>query len=137
MSVKKRSMNEWRELITQYEASGLTQEEWCAANGVNLHTMRDRARRLRQMDNQGGDDQVSKPKARKNWVEVKGQNDEPQCGRPQASSRDWLDEPRQSEIRISAGVFTVLVTDGFSDAVLIRVLNALSSLDGVRREAAS
>jgi len=50
MSQKKRTTAEWRELITKQKASGQTQEAWCLANGVNLYTYRDRARRLRQMD---------------------------------------------------------------------------------------
>ena len=138
MAVNKRSMTEWRELIAQYEASGLSQEDWCLANGVNLYTMRDRARRLRQLDNQGGDDQVSGTKTRKNWVEVKELNREQSCGpATQASAGSRPDEAYRSEIRISAGVFTVSVSDRFNEAALIRVLNALGGLDGVRREVAS
>ena len=97
MAVNKRSMTEWRELIAQYEASGLSQEEWCLAHGVNLYTMRDRARRLRQMDNQVDDGQVSGTKAQKNWVEVR-ELDREQKSDPttQASTENRLDEPRQN-----------------------------------------
>ena len=90
------------------------------------------------MDNQSSVDRMSGTEARKDWVEVKGQHREQQYEpTTQALTVNKPDEPHKSEIRISAGVFTVSVTDGFNDAVLIRVLNALNGLDGVRREAAS
>lgn len=49
----RRTVDEWRVLIAEQLASGQTQEEWCIVNGVNLYTYRDRASRLRKMDNKG------------------------------------------------------------------------------------
>jgi len=138
MSVKRRSNTEWRELIAQCEASGLTQEEWCVAHGVKLNTMRDRARRLRQMDSRGSENRVSGKNARNHWVEVKeiGQKPDEEASE-QPSNKGRHDEPRQSEIRISAGAFTVSVTDGFNETALARVLNVIMGLDGIHGEVAS
>ena len=50
MSPKKRTNEEWRELLAEQRSSGQTQEQWCATNGINLYTLRDRGSRLRRLD---------------------------------------------------------------------------------------
>jgi hypothetical protein len=42
MLMVKRTTEEWRVLLAKQQSSGKTQAEWCAANGVNLNTFRDR-----------------------------------------------------------------------------------------------
>jgi len=45
-----RTDEEWRELLAKQRASGKTQKEWYAANGVSLYTLRDRASRLKKAE---------------------------------------------------------------------------------------
>ena len=73
MAIKRRTNDEWRKMIAEQEKSGQTQEEWCISKGVNLYTMRDRARRLRKMDNQEKNKRVKTPSSEipPEWVEVK------------------------------------------------------------------
>ena len=35
-----KSENNWHEIVTAYQASGESQKEWCATNGVNIHNLR-------------------------------------------------------------------------------------------------
>jgi len=130
MSIKKRSITEWRDIIAQWEASGQTQEEFCLARGINLYTMRDRARRLRRIDEEGvsnGPLFAAKPK--RDWVEVKEQDGEQadltkyDVSNPESQEHG----PSCGEIRISVGSFTVSVAEDFSEAAFIRIIKALSS----------
>ena len=47
MSMVKRTNEEWRRLLAGQQASGQKQTEWCEANGIDLHTFWDRARRIK------------------------------------------------------------------------------------------
>ena len=136
MSVKKRSNTEWRALVAECEASGMTHQEWCLANQVNYYTYCDRARRLRRIDEEGDPGRAmftAKPK--REWVELKEQD----SGRIDSvvvrEPEHKPDERNRGEIHIIVGSFTVAVTDDFNDAAFMRVLNALSSVCG-QREAA-
>lgn len=51
--VNRRTNAEWRALIAEQEASGQTLEEWCLAKDINFYTMRDRASRIRRLDQKG------------------------------------------------------------------------------------
>lgn len=66
MAETKRTNEEWREMLAEQQASGQTQVAWCAARGINYHTLIDRARRLRKEDRKPPETTpVSK------WVEIK------------------------------------------------------------------
>jgi len=123
MSVKRRTNAEWRKLVAEYEASGMTQEQWCLANGINFYTFKDRAMRLRKMDEEGVVGPIFRPKAKNGWVEVT----EPASSRT-AESDPAEEPPSLGEIRIVIGGFTVLVTDGFSEATFTRVIIALKAV---------
>ena len=71
MSIKKRSNAEWRAVVAECEASGMTQQEWCLANQVNYYTYCDRARRLRRIDEEGSKAPMFEAKPKLDWVEVK------------------------------------------------------------------
>lgn len=123
MSVKRRTNTEWRKLVAEYEASGMTQEQWCLANGINFYTFKDRAMRLRKMDEKGVVGPIFRSKAKNGWVEVT----EPASDR--AAESDPAEEPPcLGEIRIMVGGFTILVTDGFSDVTFTRVINAFKAV---------
>ena len=34
-----KTKNNWREIVAAYHASGQSQKEWCAKNGVNIHNL--------------------------------------------------------------------------------------------------
>jgi len=101
-------VNEWLRLIAEQEASEQTQEEWCLANGVNLYTYRDRASRLRKMDNEGI---IGKPMFSRNknellcstvtkhtgWVEVK----------PNEGLQTEADARRHSNLVIEVGALRI------------------------------
>lgn len=66
MANANRTEEEWRLLVAEQQASGQTQVAWCAEQGINYHTLIDRARRLRKQERtQGATTPVS------NWVEAK------------------------------------------------------------------
>ena len=122
MTTNKRTNEEWRELITGQRAGGLTQAEWCAANGVNLYTFRDRSSRLNKLEKEKGQkskqpkkdttDQNNPKKKTAGWLEIK--------------SGDLI--AKTAEIRIEHGSFAVTVTPGFDSGMLTEVLRAVSRI---------
>ena len=138
VSVKKRSNAEWRKLVAEYESSGMTQEEWCLANGINYYTFKDRAWRLREMDERGVSGPIFRPNAKSKWVEIKEPNRDQQAEPDKADLAESLpSEPCCGEIRVIIGGFTVAVTDDFNDAAFTRVLKALSGICDARGAACS
>ena len=110
MPAMKRTNDEWRELLADQRASGQSQEEWCAANGVNLYTLRDRSSRLKKMD----------------W------EPEPQTTQPETATTSWMEvtpekwPEKATGISIGRGGWTVAVETGFDAALLTEVLRAVS-----------
>jgi len=106
----KRTTAEWEALITEQRTSGQTQAAWCAAKGVNLHTLRDRSSRLNRM----GREQESKP------------------GKAVPATVGWMEITPGNSIEITSGIriehggFTVTVTSGFDAGLLTEVLRAVS-----------
>ena len=128
MAVKRRGNTEWRKLVAECDSSCKTQEEWCIANGINYYTFKDRARRLREMDERGETGPMFRSKERNCWVEVM----EPLKGSMAGSGdpdpvESRRDEPSGGDIRIIMGAFTVTVSVGFKEAALRSVINVLSA----------
>ena len=49
MSIKNKvRINEWREMVNAYRSSGLTVQQWCDLNGMNIKTYYYRLRKLRE-----------------------------------------------------------------------------------------
>ena len=73
MAQKKRTNEDWRKIIAEQRNSGQRQDEWCASNGINLHTMRDRISRLNKIDTKEKSKCKSKTptEAPPKWVKVK------------------------------------------------------------------
>ena len=110
MSMVKRTNEEWRVLLAEQRASGQTQEEWCATNGVNLYTLRDRASRLKKMDSDPAA-QTEQPKpASVGWIEIK----------PEKSP------DKAYGIIIERGGFTIAVPSGIDAELLMEVLRAVN-----------
>jgi hypothetical protein len=112
MSTIRRTNDEWRVLIAEQRTSGLTQEDWCAANNININTMKDRGYRLKRMDKEPS----QKPQRKETkiapigWLEVKTEK-----------------LPKQTtDINIRYGGFTVTVTAGDDFALLTEALRAVS-----------
>jgi len=120
MPTVKRTNDEWRALLAEQRTSGQTQEEWCAANGVNLYTLRDRASRLRKLD---GQEQSAHAPAAEAGRRQK---------RAKAVSAVWMEVTPKELPAESAGIsiehesFTVTVTAGFDAELLTEVLRAVS-----------
>jgi hypothetical protein len=93
MADTKRTNEEWRILLAEQQASGQTQVEWCAARGINYHTLIDRARRLRRQD-QAPPETTPVPK----WVEVKPSSQSEE--RPEIASQLII---KIGAVRITAG----------------------------------
>jgi len=104
MGQKKRTLTEWVTIIGQQKASGLTQEAWCEANGINYHTFLDRSRRMRRLQ-----EQESRPV---HWVEA----------------RELMQPENAEMIHIEIGSFRVMVSDSFRETALFRVCKSLMSL---------
>ena len=122
MPTDKRTNEEWRALLADQRVSGQTQEEWCAANGVNLYTLRDRASRLRKLDRQG-QTAVAPVSATRAVRKEKHQ---------EAASAVWMGVTPErlpegaTRISIEYGGFTVTVTADFAPELLTEVLRAVS-----------
>jgi len=69
MAEVKRTNDEWAALLAEQQASGQTQAAWCAAHGINYHTMIDRARRLRKQEK--GPAPASVTAGKTEWVEIR------------------------------------------------------------------
>ena len=110
----KRTNEEWRALLAEQRASGLPQTEWCAANGVNLHTLRDRVSRLNKLDREMKP--LPKPKRSKKpsagWMQVK----------PEAVPK------KTAIISIGYGGFTVTITPGFDTGLLTEALRVIKQI---------
>ena len=110
MPTVKRTNDDWRALLADQRASGQSQEAWCAANGINLYTLRDRSSRLKKME----------------------RAPEPQTIQPETVSVGWVDvtpEKLPSEatgISVARGGFTITVKMGFDAELLTEVLRAVS-----------
>ena len=65
----KRTNEEWAALLAEQQASGQTQVAWCAAHGINYHTMIDRARRLRKQGTPPAPASITAGKTE--WVEIR------------------------------------------------------------------
>jgi len=119
MAANKRTNEEWRVLLAEQRASGQTQAAWCTANGVNLYTLRDRASRLRRLDNklvlnpeqtEIGQSETSQPKPVSTiWAEI--------------TPERCLEET--SGISIGHGGFTVTIKARFDAELLTAVLRAV------------
>jgi len=110
MPSNKRTNEEWRVLLAEQRASGQSQEEWCAANGINLYTLRDRSSRLKKMDKDPEPKPAPKKTATAGWMEV--------------TPERVTQEP--SGISIAHGGFTITVTTGFDAELLTEALRAVS-----------
>jgi hypothetical protein len=107
----KRTNEEWRALLSEQRASGQPQAKWCEANGVNLHTLRDRASRLKKMD------KVLAPGAAScGWLEVAPERP-PEAEAPTAAGAAC--------IRITRGEWAVTLAAGFDAEELAVVLRAV------------
>ena len=112
MPTVKRTNDEWRALLADQRASGQSQEDWCAANGVNLFTLRDRASRLKRMDREA----------------------EPQPAQSEAVAASWLEIKREGvpalekagSIRIERGGFVITVDADFDAELLLAVLHVVN-----------
>ena len=113
MATIRRTNDEWRVLLSEQIASGQLQEDWCAANGINFNTMKDRAYRLKRMDKE----QKPEPKHSKG---------------SKATSAGWLEVkpeklPKQAaNISIAYGGFIVTVAAGYDAGLLTETLRAVS-----------
>ena len=110
MPTVKRTNDEWRALLAEQRASGQAQAAWCAANGVNLYTLRDRASRLKRMDRET----------------------EPRSEQPEAVTRGWMEIKSEMlseapvDMSIARGGFIVTIKSGFDAEQLTEVLRAVS-----------
>ena len=50
MAKRKRTIEEWRRIIKDQEASGLTQIKWCEMHGINYDTYRGSVCNIRNLD---------------------------------------------------------------------------------------
>ena len=105
---RRRNRAEAGQLVAEYEASGLSQVEFCREQGLSLATLA----RYRKRQTQGS------PAAGNHWVEVKGSAGRPALGGP-AGSGLAVALPRGCRIEIGRG---------FDAHTLAQLLDALERL---------
>ena len=111
MPVIRRTNEEWQKLLADQQASGQTQVAWCAAHGINYHTMIDRARRFRKQEKMSAGAFVADDK--KEWVKVKTAVTSVSCA-------------TVSEVRIEIGVYRITTDSGFPSDKLASLCRELS-----------
>ena len=122
MPTVKRTNDEWRALLTEQRTSGQSQEEWCAANGVNLYTLRDRSSRLRKLDGQG--QSAAAPAAATASIQREK--------RPNPATAGWMEVRPESLPEKVAGIsierdgWMLTVETGFDAELLTEVLRAVN-----------
>ena len=110
MASNKRTNEEWLALLAEQRASGQTQEAWCAANGINLYTLRDRSSRLKKMDSAPEAQTAQAKTVTVGWMEVT----------PGKTAE------RSAGISIERDGWLVTVETGFDSELLIEVLRAVN-----------
>ena len=109
MAVARRTNDEWRALIDAQRGSGLSQTEWCKANGINKYTLRDRVSKLKKIGQETAGASKEEKAVPGAWVEVTP------CALPVGSG----------SISIERGGYVVRI-GGDADAVLLtEVLKAV------------
>jgi len=132
MAVIKRTTEEWRSLLAEQQSSGQTQEEWCVAKGVNLYTMRDRARRIRRQDEKAASHAGLQSV---DWLEVNPKtlmaaeavgipvSGVASCHEPVSTAAP--SEKKSIDIRVTRGEWTIIVSAGFELKLLADVLRVV------------
>ena len=102
MSIKNKvRINEWSEMVKDCRSSGLTVQQWCGANGINIKTYYYRLRKVREAICEETHDIVQFPLNTSNSAVA------------------------ASSIKINIGNLNVELPDTISAATLVSVLEAL------------
>ena len=149
MPTIKRTNDEWRALLAEQRASGQQQKDWCAANGINLYTLRDRASRLRKVDKETTEHTKQHNSVSVDWMEIKTESlveadhlptlETKPDGHLLTASKEvsYAIEPGAAEtvpgknaadISITCWKWTVTVKTGFEAGLLIDVLRAVNQV---------
>jgi hypothetical protein len=145
MSMSKRTNEEWRALLAEQRASGQSQEKWCAANGINLYTLRDRSWRLKRLDNEATSPAAQHGATTAGWIEVKPQNlvedeqpaTEEELYTPASSVllpeqghnvSETASENEFADIRIMCGKWIIAVSAGSDVRLLADVLQVVNQV---------
>jgi hypothetical protein len=136
MSAVRRTNDEWRALLAEQRASGQAQIQWCAENGVNFYTLRDRARRLKRQDQNAAGQTDRRLPISAGWVEVRPETlteaedlSAAAKGMPPAYESvvsETAAEKKTSNIRITRGDWTVSISAGFEAGLLADVLRVVN-----------
>ena len=106
----RRTEKDWQRLISKYNESGsTTQAGFCKANGINLHTFRDRLCRLRKTGT-ALPEQEKLTTQKTKWVSVS------------------TTVPSQNEIKIITGNIEIKISGGADEATLIQLCKTLLQL---------
>ena len=109
--MKKRSLSEWSEEIDAQEASGETQQEWCAARNININTYRDRKSTIKAQAKKEASKET--PSESMGWMTVNV---------AKASSQS----SKMPQVKI--GSFIILPEADFCETTFIRICKALKTL---------
>jgi len=145
----KRTTEEWRVLLSRQQTSGLTQAEWCAVNGVNLNTFRDRTCRIKRQDRNTGSRTDQRDAAKVSWIGVKPESlieieslpaaetnlakQLPASSKgvsPTNESKAIEAEPQKehTDIHITREGWTITVAEGFEERLLAGVLRVVNQV---------
>ena len=108
MASKRRTREEWKQLIEQQKASGLSQREWCEKHGIRPGTMRTMIHRLQY---ETGD--IQKPTG---WVEVV------------SVGKEKGEKSQVGSLLIEAGVYRLAVDAKYPAEKLLTLLKVLACI---------
>jgi len=116
MVIRRRTEEEWRELIRAQAESGQSQAAWCTENGINYGTFIKRVLVIRKKDGVSGRARLRGPETEEKavWVEMKA----PRTANGEACGT-------AGNLVVEIGVFRVVIPEGFTESALKRVCKAL------------
>lgn len=111
--MKKRTREEWNELVEDYIKSGLKQNEWCEKNNINRNTFSDLLYKLRKEQSSTSVEWI---KLSKNSEIITNQED------------SYLNENGMNKIEVKIDQFTINIATEFNELMFAKICKVLKSL---------
>ena len=120
--MQKRTDSEWQGIITEWERSGQSQDEWCKEKKINLYTFRDRKSKLKKNES------TKNPQKQLPVSEENGEAGQSQAVQWLPVERKTSSRPTNGAIRVTIGGFVIVAETEFDETTFSRVCKALKTL---------
>lgn len=117
----RRTIEEWRKLVTEWETSGRTQKDWCKSKGINEYTFRDKVMRIRKES----DKKIEAGKIKEEADDKSGEETNIIKWKKIESKEE---KAAAADILIRCGDFEIVPREGFDEENLARICKVLVSI---------